>query len=112
MARWSVSRRSFRANPRSAAGREAGDLTRAMAIQSRIDPLKDAVYGDGRADRGGPRQYESCHGRRRIFKSGAMRPPTVTPSAEELKKIEAAVVAAGVPASNKPRNSWPIGRMT
>ena len=26
---------------------KAGDLTRAMAIQARIDPLKDAVYGAG-----------------------------------------------------------------
>ncbi len=75
---------------------KAGDLTRAMAIQSRIDPLKDAVYGDGEPTGEAHANMKAAMVAAGIFKSGAMRPPTVTPSAEELKKIEAAVVAAGV----------------
>jgi len=75
---------------------KAGDLTRAMAIQARIDPLKDAVYGDGEPTGEAHANMKAAMVAAGIFKSGAMRAPTVTPSAEELKKIEAAVVAAGV----------------
>ncbi|HEY1983130.1 MAG TPA: dihydrodipicolinate synthase family protein, partial [Xanthobacteraceae bacterium] len=75
---------------------KAGDLTRAMAIQARIDPLKDAVYGDGEPTGEAHASMKAAMVAAGIFKSGAMRPPTVTPSAEEVKKIEAAVVAAGV----------------
>src|SRR5271170_5961784 len=75
---------------------KAGDLARAMAIQARIDPLKDAVYGDGEPTGEAHANMKAAMVAAGIFKSGAMRPPTVTPSAEELKKIEAAVVAAGV----------------
>jgi 4-hydroxy-tetrahydrodipicolinate synthase len=75
---------------------KAGDLSRAMAIQARIDPLKDAVYGDGEPTGEAHANMKAAMVAAGIFKSGAMRPPTVTPSAEELKKIEAAVVAAGV----------------
>ena len=71
----------------------AGDLTKAMAIQSRIDPLKDAVYGARRADRRSARQHESRHGRRRHLQVRHMRPPTVEPSKEELQRIATAVAA-------------------
>ena len=67
-----------------------------MAIQARIDPLKDAVYGGGEPTGEAHANMKAAMVAARIFKSGAMRPPTVMPSCEELRRIEAAVAAAGL----------------
>lgn len=75
---------------------KAGDLTRAMAIQARIDPLKDAVYGGGEPTGEAHANMKAAMVAAGIFRSGAMRPPTVMPSREELLRIEAAVAAAGL----------------
>jgi 4-hydroxy-tetrahydrodipicolinate synthase len=75
---------------------KAGDLTRAMAIQARIDPLKDAVYGAGEPTGEAHANMKAAMVAAGIFKSGAMRPPTVAPSKDELRKIEAAVATAGL----------------
>jgi 4-hydroxy-tetrahydrodipicolinate synthase len=75
---------------------KAGDLKRAMALQARIDPLKDAVYGDGEPTGEAHANMKAAMVAAGIFKSGAMRPPTVMPSIAEIRKIEAAVAAAGV----------------
>jgi 4-hydroxy-tetrahydrodipicolinate synthase len=75
---------------------KAGDLTRAMAIQARIDPLKDAVYGAGEPTGEAHANMKAAMVAAGIFSSGAMRPPTMLPSAQELKDIEAAVRAAGL----------------
>jgi len=73
---------------------KAGDLTRAMAIQARIDPLKDAVYGSGEPTGEAHANMKAAMVAAGIFRSGTMRPPTVMPSREELRQIEAAVAAA------------------
>jgi 4-hydroxy-tetrahydrodipicolinate synthase len=75
---------------------KAGDLTRAMAIQARIDPLKDAVYGAGEPTGEAHANMKAAMVAAGIFTSGAMRPPTVAPGEDEIKKIEAAVRTAGL----------------
>jgi 4-hydroxy-tetrahydrodipicolinate synthase len=75
---------------------KAGDLNKAVAIQARITPLKDAVYGGGEPT-------GEAHGRMKaameaggILKSGRVRPPTEAPNAAELAAIAAAVEIAGL----------------
>jgi 4-hydroxy-tetrahydrodipicolinate synthase len=75
---------------------KAGDLTKAMAIQSKIDPLKDAVYGGGEPTGEAHANMKAAMVAAGIFKAGTMRPPTVVPSQDELKRIEVAVAAAGL----------------
>lgn len=75
---------------------KAGDLSTAMAIQARIDPLKDAVYGAGEPTGEAHANMKAAMVAAGIFPSGAMRPPTVAPGAEELTRIKAAVQAAGL----------------
>jgi 4-hydroxy-tetrahydrodipicolinate synthase len=75
---------------------KAGDLTRAMALQARIDPLKDAVYGGGEPTGEAHANMKAAMVAAGIFKNGTMRPPTVAPSKEELKRIADAVAAAGL----------------
>ncbi len=75
---------------------KAGDLTRAMAIQARIDPLKDAVYGAGEPTGEAHANMKAAMVAAGIFTSGAMRPPTLAPGEDEIKKIEAAVRTAGL----------------
>jgi 4-hydroxy-tetrahydrodipicolinate synthase len=75
---------------------KAGDLTRAMAIQARIDPLKDAVYGGGEPTGEAHANMKAAMVAAGIFKSGIMRPPTVAPDRRELAQIATAVAAAGL----------------
>ena len=57
---------------------KAGDLTRAGDPGAHRSAEGCRLWCR-RADRRSARQHESRHGRRRHFKSGAMRPPTITP---------------------------------
>jgi 4-hydroxy-tetrahydrodipicolinate synthase len=73
-----------------------GDLKRAMDIQNRINPLKDAVYGSGE-----PTGY--AHARMKmamyfagILKSPTVQPPTRQPVGAELEAIREAVRSAGL----------------
>jgi 4-hydroxy-tetrahydrodipicolinate synthase len=75
---------------------KAGDLHAAMAIQSRIDPLKDAVYGAGEPTGEAHANMKAAMVAAGIFPAGTMRPPTVTPDAHDIRRIEAAVAAAGL----------------
>ena len=75
---------------------KAGDLSAAMAIQARIDPLKDAVYGAGEPTGEAHANMKAAMVAAGIFPSGAMRPPTVAPGPEEIERIKAAVQAAGL----------------
>ncbi len=74
----------------------AGDLTRAAAIQSRIDPLKQAVYGAGEPTGEAHANMKAAMVAAGIFRSATMRPPTVMPSKDGLRRIEAAVAGAGL----------------
>lgn len=75
---------------------KAGDLTAARAIQARIDPLKDAVYGTGEPTAEAHACMKAAMAAAGIIKDATMRPPTHAPSAEELARIRAAVAAAGL----------------
>ena len=75
---------------------KAGNLTRAMAIQAKIDPLKDAVYGAGEPTGEAHANMKAAMVAAGIFKSGTMRPPTVMPNENELRKIKAAVAVTGL----------------
>jgi 4-hydroxy-tetrahydrodipicolinate synthase len=74
----------------------AGDLTRAMAVQAMIDPLKEAVYGGGEPTGEAHANMKAAMVAVGIFRDGTVRPATVPPSAEERARIEAAVAAAGL----------------
>lgn len=75
---------------------EAGDLTRARQIQSQIDPLKEAVYGDGEPTGEAHACMKAAMAAAGLIARGTVRPPTVAPSAEELQRIEKAVRGAGI----------------
>lgn len=75
---------------------QAGDLKLAMALQAKIDPLKDAVYGGGEPTGEAHAKMKAAMVAAGIFRAGTMRPPTVLPNAEELKRIDAAIRNAGI----------------
>ena len=75
---------------------KAGDLTRAMAIQAIITPLKDAVYGGGEPT-------GEAHARMKygmylagVLADPTVRPPTEAPNAKEVAALRAAVQQAGL----------------
>jgi 4-hydroxy-tetrahydrodipicolinate synthase len=74
----------------------AGDLKRAMAVQARINPLKDAVYGMGEPT-------GDAHARMKLamvmagrLKSAAVRPPLTQPDEATRQAIANALKAAGL----------------
>ena len=74
----------------------AGDLKRAMAVQARIDPLKDAVYGAGEPTGEAHGRMKAAMAALGILSNGRVRPPTHAPSAEESAAIKAAIKSAGL----------------
>jgi 4-hydroxy-tetrahydrodipicolinate synthase len=74
----------------------AGDLKRAMQVQGVIDPLKQAVYGDGEPTGEAHACMKAAMAAAGIFDRATVRPPTIAPSAEELARIRAAVEGAGL----------------
>ena len=58
----------------------AGDLKRAMDIQNRINPLKDAVYGTGEPTGDAHARMKMAMYLAGILKSPAVQPPTQLPS--------------------------------
>lgn len=75
---------------------EAGDLTSAMQVQAMIDPLKQAVYGDGEPTGEAHACMKAAMAAAGLIPRGTVRPPTVAPSPQELQRIEAAVRGAGI----------------
>jgi 4-hydroxy-tetrahydrodipicolinate synthase len=74
----------------------AGDLRRAMSVQARINPLKDAVYGMGEPT-------GDAHARMKLamvmagrLKSAAVRPPLTQPDEGARQAIASALKAAGL----------------
>lgn len=74
----------------------AGDLHRAMEVQARITPLKEAVYGGGEPTGEAHANMKAAMAAAGIFRDGTVRSPTIPPSAEELARIQAAVEEAGL----------------
>jgi len=75
---------------------ESGDLRGAMAIQALIDPLKDAVYGDGEPTGEAHACMKAAMAAAGVIDRATVRPPTIAPSPAELTRIEAAVANAGL----------------
>ena len=74
----------------------AGDLKRAMAVQNRINPLKDAVYGMGEPT-------GDAHARMKLamvmagrLKSAAVRPPLTQPDEATRQSIAKALKLVGM----------------
>ncbi len=74
----------------------AGDLKKAMAVQARITPLKDAVYGAGEPTGEAHGRMKAAMARAGIIRSATVRPPTHAPSEKELHAIDEALQAAGL----------------
>lgn len=74
----------------------AGDLAEARRIQGLIDPLKDAVYGDGEPTGEAHACMKAAMVAAGILESATVRPPTVAPTAAEWARIRTAVAAAGI----------------
>jgi 4-hydroxy-tetrahydrodipicolinate synthase len=67
-----------------------------MAVQARITPLKDAVYGAGEPTGEAHGRMKAAMARAGILRSGTVRPPTQEPDADELRAIDAALRSAGL----------------
>jgi 4-hydroxy-tetrahydrodipicolinate synthase len=73
-----------------------GDLKQAMKVQGLIDPLKDAVYGEGEPTGEAHACMKAAMAAAGIFDCATVRPPTIAPSPQELARIQSAVAAAGL----------------
>jgi len=73
-----------------------GDLHKSMKIQSRIDPLKDAVYGAGEPTGEAHGRMKAAMQELGILREATVRPPTRAPNAEELFVIKRAIAEAGL----------------
>jgi 4-hydroxy-tetrahydrodipicolinate synthase len=78
---------------------KAGDLKRAMRIQSLIDPLKDAVYGAGEPTGEAHGRMKAAMAMAGILRNATVRPPTHAPTAEETTQIAEALKCAGLSVS-------------
>jgi 4-hydroxy-tetrahydrodipicolinate synthase len=73
-----------------------GDLNKAMAIQARITPLKDAVYGGGEPTGEAHARMKGGMYLAGVLDAPTVRPPTVAPNAAEMATLRAAVRQAGL----------------
>jgi len=75
---------------------KAGDLRRAMEIQSFINPLKDVVYGSGEPTGHAHARLKEAMKVAGLLDNATPRPPTQAPNEKEKAQIRAAVEAAGL----------------
>lgn len=74
---------------------QANDLKRAMAVQERINPLKDMVYGGGEPSGDAHARMKYAMYRSGILKSPAVRSPTRLPEEKEQLAIARALEEDG-----------------
>jgi 4-hydroxy-tetrahydrodipicolinate synthase len=74
----------------------AGDLKEAMGLQARINPLKDAVYGEGEPTGDAHARMKMAMYLAGILQSPTVQPPTQLPTGTELEAIERALRNAGM----------------
>ena len=74
----------------------AGDLKRAMEIQFRINPLKDAVYGGGEPTGDAHARMKMAMYLAGLLKSPVVQPPIRLPEGAELQAIKDALSGAGM----------------
>ena len=77
---------------------KAGDLKKAIAVQARITPLKDAVYGGGEPTGEAHARMKAGMVLAGVLEQDFVRPPTEPPNAREMDALRAAVAQAGLPA--------------
>ena len=75
---------------------KAGDLKKAMAVQSVITPLKDAVYGGGEPTGEAHARMKAGMYLAGVLEAATVRPPTAAPDAHEMEVLRAAVRQAGL----------------
>lgn len=75
---------------------KAGDLNKAMELQFRINPLKEAVYGLGEPTGDAHSRMKTAMVLMGRFKSATVRPPIRQPSAAEVAEIERVLGEAGL----------------
>ena len=73
-----------------------GDLNAAMAIQARINALKEVVYSSGEPSGDAHSRMKTAMKIAGRFRSSVTRPPIQQPSGETLQRIRAAVEDAGL----------------
>ena len=74
----------------------AGDLHEAMALQMRINPLKDAVYGSGEPTGDAHARMKMAMYLAGRMKSPLVQPPTRPPGDDEIETIRRALDDAGL----------------
>ncbi|WP_368930694.1 dihydrodipicolinate synthase family protein [Achromobacter xylosoxidans] len=72
----------------------AGDLKRAQAVQARITPLKDAVYGAGEPTGEAHARMKAGMYLAGVLESTTVRPPTEAPGAADMQALRAALAKA------------------
>jgi len=75
---------------------QAGDLKTAQAIQNRIFPLKEVVYGSGEPSGDAHARMKTAMVLAGRFKSANVQPPIQIPTGKTYERIEAAVRDAGM----------------
>lgn len=75
---------------------KAGDLNKAMAVQAKITPIKEAVYGAGEPTGEAHARMKAAMRLAGVIANDHVRPPTHSPSAQELDVIRAALAQAGL----------------
>jgi len=79
------------------AAMQADDLARARAINDLIWPIKEAVYGAGEPSGDAHARMKAGMVWRGLFRSAAVRPPVLPPSAEEVAAVHTALEASRLP---------------
>ena len=69
-----------------------------MAVQAKITPLKDVVYGGGEPTGEAHARMKAGMAIAGVLAHDYVRPPTEAPSAREMDALRAAVAKAGLPA--------------
>ena len=75
----------------------ADDLPRARAINDRIWPIKEAVYGAGEPSGDAHARMKEGLVLRGIFRTALARPPVLPPSTTDIAAMQAALVESRVP---------------
>jgi 4-hydroxy-tetrahydrodipicolinate synthase len=75
---------------------QTDDLTRARAVNDRIWPIKESVYGAGEPSGDAHARMKVGMALRGIFPSALVRPPVLPPSLDDVAAMRAALAASGV----------------
>ena len=91
---------------------KAGDLHKAMAVQAKITPIKEAVYGAGEPTGEAHARMKAAMRHAGVIANDHVRPPTHAPSAQELEVIKAALAQAGLLKVSRKSGGQPVAHPT